>query len=494
MQTASPLIMSPPDTPSLTPLRDLLPSGQHNISSTSTSSLSSIPSAEGGRDAGESSDGGSYKNPATKRRRTTSVSADTGSTAAPDSRCASPQAFLTRCAPHLNSPNIIRHCFSGTLCSTLTCLECRNKSEKVERFVDLSVSLKQIQQERNTGDVVRIASHSTLLQCLQEFNQIETLTDAMECGKCQRKVPGEKQLSVKQPPEVLVIQLKRFNALLQKKIAGLISFPLRGLDITSLLQQNQPQSQVQQPPEEPGNECSGARDAGDGSADDSAPTPTSTCSSASTSAATGETTSQPSPSSTAGSGSNGSASASGSGSAHGPAPPRDSACYDLSAIICHQGTLESGHYIAYVRRLIRSSKAGASSSGSCGGGAAAVAAAASGIAAVSSAGGSNGRSRSTDATTAGSDDSTVASDSADDRDDSHARHTDGCKQDPKGPNTPSSSQRNGTQREPGGQSPGDCSAQYEWIKCDDEKICVVPEETVREVEGYIFFYIRRETI
>ena len=106
----------------------------------------------------------------------------------------------------------------GILCSTLTCNNCKNKSHKDERFVDLSLSIQQMQQKRNSGDVLYTDSNYSLLKCLEDFNTVESLSDPIMCTTCSMKCVSEKQLAIKTPPIVLIIQLKRFNALLQKKV------------------------------------------------------------------------------------------------------------------------------------------------------------------------------------------------------------------------------------------------------------------------------------
>ena len=115
--------------------------------------------------------------------------------------------------------NVLKACFAGELCSTLTCGSCGHTSSKDEHFVDLSLSLRQRQSTRNTADVLRIADNSTLLGCLRDHHSAESLADPVLCSSCGLREVSEKQLSVKVAPGTLFIQLKRFNALLQKKVS-----------------------------------------------------------------------------------------------------------------------------------------------------------------------------------------------------------------------------------------------------------------------------------
>lgn len=74
----------------------------------------------------------------------------------------------------------------------------------------------------------------SLLSCLKEFNAVEILLE-YSCEHCNTKCSLEKQLFIKTLPKVLTIQLKRFDAVHHKKISGIVTFPLNGLNVSSLL-------------------------------------------------------------------------------------------------------------------------------------------------------------------------------------------------------------------------------------------------------------------
>jgi ubiquitin C-terminal hydrolase len=86
-----------------------------------------------------------------------------------------------------------------------------------------------------------------LLDSLTEYIEVDTLE--LMCEECNKNKTStdlmpifcqfEKQLSILTPPNILFIQLKRFDAFSQKKIAGTLKFPLEGLDISTLLTKNQ---------------------------------------------------------------------------------------------------------------------------------------------------------------------------------------------------------------------------------------------------------------
>ena len=109
----------------------------------------------------------------------------------------------------------------GTLRSILTCSNCSKASCKTEQFADLSLSIQQRHQSRNTGDVVLTDSSNSLLKCLQEFSAAELLADPIQCEACSQISVSSKQLIIETPPLGLIIQLKRFNATLQKKVINI---------------------------------------------------------------------------------------------------------------------------------------------------------------------------------------------------------------------------------------------------------------------------------
>ena len=79
----------------------------------------------------------------------------------------------------------------------------------------------------------------TLASCLDEYTKEEELRDAesVYCGRCKSHEPAVVQTSVMRLPEILVIQIKRFQgtATWREKLNTLVDFPLNGLDMTPWL-------------------------------------------------------------------------------------------------------------------------------------------------------------------------------------------------------------------------------------------------------------------
>lgn len=77
-----------------------------------------------------------------------------------------------------------------------------------------------------------------LRDCLLEFTSRETLNQMLTCERCHEPRKTSKQLSLTSTPPVLVIQLKRFDAISQKKLSTPVKFPIRDLDMTPFMSKN----------------------------------------------------------------------------------------------------------------------------------------------------------------------------------------------------------------------------------------------------------------
>mmetsp|Transcript_9915 Transcript_9915/g.23668 ORF Transcript_9915/g.23668 Transcript_9915/m.23668 type:complete len:781 (-) Transcript_9915:317-2659(-) len=84
----------------------------------------------------------------------------------------------------------------------------------------------------------------TLASCLGYFLQHERLgeQDSWYCPSCKDHVQADKKLDLWSLPEVLVVHLKRFSytTRLRDKIAAMVDFPLRGLDLSPHVLREQP--------------------------------------------------------------------------------------------------------------------------------------------------------------------------------------------------------------------------------------------------------------
>ena len=84
----------------------------------------------------------------------------------------------------------------------------------------------------------RHARTTDLRDCLLEFTSRETLTQLLTCEACREPRRTSKQLSLTTTPPVLVVQLKRFDAISQRKLSTPVKFPLHDLDLRPFMSQN----------------------------------------------------------------------------------------------------------------------------------------------------------------------------------------------------------------------------------------------------------------
>lgn len=113
--------------------------------------------------------------------------------------------------------NCIAHsAFQGSLKSSIVCPECHNDSKTtIDPFMDLSLDIK---------------NKKTLYDCLDSFHKKERLHDFnYHCKQCNTSQDAIKRLSIYKLAPVLVLQLKRFEHLLNGnnvKLVDFIEFPL----------------------------------------------------------------------------------------------------------------------------------------------------------------------------------------------------------------------------------------------------------------------------
>lgn len=119
---------------------------------------------------------------------------------------------------------IVHTSFQGSLKSSIVCPECENDSKTtMDPFIDLSLGIK---------------NKNTLNECLEGFHKKEQLHDYdFFCENCQSQQNPIKQLTINNLPPVLVLQLKRFEHLMNgtnQKLNDYISFP-KQLDMKAYL-------------------------------------------------------------------------------------------------------------------------------------------------------------------------------------------------------------------------------------------------------------------
>ncbi|KAJ6728133.1 UBIQUITIN CARBOXYL-TERMINAL HYDROLASE [Salix koriyanagi] len=107
--------------------------------------------------------------------------------------------------------SVVKEIFGGALQSQVKCLCCNYESNKVDEIMDISL------------DVLNSYSVS---DAMQKFFQPEVLdgNNKYKCENCKKLVAARKQMSILQAPNVLVIQLKRFEGIFGGKIDKAIAF------------------------------------------------------------------------------------------------------------------------------------------------------------------------------------------------------------------------------------------------------------------------------
>ena len=121
-----------------------------------------------------------------------------------------------------SSHSVITNLFSGLYYSKITCSECKSITNSFEPFTMMSLETKE------NGE-------TTLEESLKSFVNDELLTGDNQyfCCECQKKVDATKKMHIWAPPNVLVIQLKRFknDKHIATKTSSKVVFPIENLDL-----------------------------------------------------------------------------------------------------------------------------------------------------------------------------------------------------------------------------------------------------------------------
>ncbi|KAJ3696142.1 hypothetical protein LUZ60_001519 [Juncus effusus] len=106
---------------------------------------------------------------------------------------------------------VMRDIFGGAVLSQVKCMSCKGESNKTDEIMDLSLDLCQ------SGSVK---------DALARFFKPEVLdgSNKYSCERCKKLSVARKQMFVSRAPNVLVIQLKRFEGLIGGKINRHIEF------------------------------------------------------------------------------------------------------------------------------------------------------------------------------------------------------------------------------------------------------------------------------
>ncbi|KAK9268687.1 hypothetical protein L1049_000447 [Liquidambar formosana] len=110
-----------------------------------------------------------------------------------------------------NGITVVKEIFGGALQSQVKCLSCGAESNKVDEIMDISLD---------------VLHSNSLKEAMQKFFMPEVLdgNNKYKCENCKKLVAARKQMSILQAPNVLVIQLKRFEGIYGGKIDKAIAF------------------------------------------------------------------------------------------------------------------------------------------------------------------------------------------------------------------------------------------------------------------------------
>ena len=103
---------------------------------------------------------------------------------------------------------IVSNLFSGVLESEVRCAHCGCISSTAEPFLDLSLSLDHAVRLSGKEQIQGIS----LQTCMDEYATAESLATPIHCEKCKEHRESVKKLSIRKPPKILAIHLKRFDA------------------------------------------------------------------------------------------------------------------------------------------------------------------------------------------------------------------------------------------------------------------------------------------
>lgn len=138
--------------------------------------------------------------------------------------------------------DIVQSLFEGKLRSVLLCTVCGEKRKQSESFLSISLPLsKEVQRAtegrpgESTDGQGRAAKFLSVERQLRHFTLPESLSDPVDCPACRKKTPTKKQHVVSKLPRILCLHLKRFDD--KKKINDFVSFPMKNLNMGSLLPQ-----------------------------------------------------------------------------------------------------------------------------------------------------------------------------------------------------------------------------------------------------------------
>jgi len=102
--------------------------------------------------------------------------------------------------------------FQGQVLSEVNCLECKKSFPSSENSFVLCLDIPQVIAAQPAPKVTKKKEEQSfsLQECLESFFKEEHLGSEYSCGCCKKKTEAKKKLFIRELPEILVIQLKRF--------------------------------------------------------------------------------------------------------------------------------------------------------------------------------------------------------------------------------------------------------------------------------------------
>ncbi|KAJ3332931.1 Ubiquitin carboxyl-terminal hydrolase 36 [Blyttiomyces sp. JEL0837] len=143
-------------------------------------------------------------------------------------------AGLGKVSNEVKESTIIQQIFGGYTRSQVKCTRCQHPSNTVERFLDISLEIK------NSNTVEKAFAHFTKKELLAKDNMYK-------CSRCNILVEAIKQFTIQEAPPVLVLQLKRFEfgwSSHGTKVNKVVKFP-QMLDITPFMSEQQERTTYQ---------------------------------------------------------------------------------------------------------------------------------------------------------------------------------------------------------------------------------------------------------
>ncbi|KAK4664493.1 uncharacterized protein QC763_506030 [Podospora pseudopauciseta] len=105
---------------------------------------------------------------------------------------------------------IIHQTFYGKLQTQTTCQNCQGVTNQVQSFLDLSLPLENLTQKKGGKKLLGGKGTMTLQECLDE-EYVKLDKCEYRCNGCNSTQQARRQTSIKRLPNVLSIQLKRFE-------------------------------------------------------------------------------------------------------------------------------------------------------------------------------------------------------------------------------------------------------------------------------------------